>query len=117
MLCYDRIDVNKTSKSKECNICHYWYFLNKGFKFQPSVCNGYHDLLMMSLNLSNIAILNIKGADYRCIISAASKSEAINLMKNNDLTKKAEHHKTQNLLLHIKIGKEILSFGDIKIGK
>ena len=29
-----RIDVNKTSKSKECDICHYWYFLNKGFKFQ-----------------------------------------------------------------------------------
>ena len=28
------IDVNKTSKTKECNICHYWYFLNKGFKFQ-----------------------------------------------------------------------------------
>ena len=30
----ERIDVNKTNKSKECNICHYWYFLNKGFKFQ-----------------------------------------------------------------------------------
>ena len=34
MLYYDRIkvseefDVNKTSKSKECNICHYWYFLD-----------------------------------------------------------------------------------------
>ena len=36
MLFYDRIDVsegidvNKTSKSKEFYICHYWYFLNKG---------------------------------------------------------------------------------------
>ena len=43
MLCYDRIgvsealDVNKTSKSKECDICHYCYFLFKGFKFQPNV--------------------------------------------------------------------------------
>ena len=27
------IDVKKTSESRECNICHYWYFLNKGFKF------------------------------------------------------------------------------------
>ena len=27
-------DVNKTSASKECGICHYWYFLNKGFKLQ-----------------------------------------------------------------------------------
>ena len=40
MLYYDRmddsegIDVNKTSASKECDICHYWHFLNKGFKFQ-----------------------------------------------------------------------------------
>ena len=29
------IDVNKTSASKECDICHYWYFLNYSFKFQP----------------------------------------------------------------------------------
>ena len=40
-LYFDRIDVsegidlNKTSTSKECDICHCWYFLNKGFKFQP----------------------------------------------------------------------------------
>ena len=23
------IDINKTNASKECDICHYWYFLNK----------------------------------------------------------------------------------------
>ena len=39
----ERIDVNKTSKSKECNIYHHWYFLNKEFKFQPNVYNRYHD--------------------------------------------------------------------------
>ena len=61
MLYYDktdvseRIDVNETSKSKECDICHYWYFLNKGFKFQTNICNGCYDLLMMSMNLSDIA--------------------------------------------------------------
>ena len=68
---YDRIDVsekkkndvNKTSESKECDICHYRHFLNKGFKFEPNACNRWHDLLMMSMNLSRI-----------------SKSEAINLM-------------------------------------
>ena len=66
MLYYDRIDVseginvNKTSKSKECNICHFWrHFLNKGFKFQPNVCNRCHDLLIMSMNLSNIAIITV----------------------------------------------------------
>ena len=33
------IDIDKTSKSRECDICYYWHFLNKGFKFQPNVCN------------------------------------------------------------------------------
>ena len=50
------------------------------FKFQPNVCNRCHDLLMMSMKLNNIAILNIKGSDYFCIIGLISISEAINLM-------------------------------------
>ena len=44
---------------------------------------------MMSMNLSNIAILNIKGSDYCCIISLISKSEAIKLLQNTDLTEKS----------------------------
>ena len=59
---------NKTSELKECDICHYWYLLDKGFKFQSNVCNRCHDVLRISMNLSDIAILNINGADYRCII-------------------------------------------------
>ena len=53
MLYYDRldvyegIDINKTTASKECDICHYLYFLHKTFKFQPYKCNRCHDLLMM----------------------------------------------------------------------
>ena len=48
---YEGIDVvNKTGESKEYDVCHYWYFLNKNFKFQPYVCNRWHDLLMMSKN-------------------------------------------------------------------
>ena len=41
MLHYDRIDVsgridiNKASTSKDCDICQYCYFLDKGFKFEP----------------------------------------------------------------------------------
>ena len=99
MLYYDRIDVskgidvNKTSASKECDVCHYWYFLNYSFKFQPNVCNRCHDLLMMSMNLSDIAILNIKGSDYRCIISLISKNEAITLLQNAGLIEKKEHYK------------------------
>ena len=50
MLCYDRIDVsegidiNKTSASKECHICYYWYFIDKVFKFQQYIHNGCHDV-------------------------------------------------------------------------
>ena len=93
MLYYDRIDVseridvNKTSASKECDICHYWYFLNYSFKFQANVYKC-HDLLMMSINLSDIAILKIKGSNYCCIISLISKNEDINIMQNADLTEK-----------------------------
>ena len=44
---------------------------------------------MMSMNLSNIAILNIKGSDYCCIISFIRKNDAINLMQNADLTEES----------------------------
>ena len=69
MLYFHRIDVsggiyvNKKSSSKECDICHYWYFLVYSFKFQPNVCNRCHDLLMMSMNRSDIDVISIKGSD------------------------------------------------------
>ena len=47
------------------------------------------DLLMMSMNLSDVAVLNIKDSDDCCIISLISKNEAIKF----DL-KKAEHYQT-----------------------
>ena len=87
MLYYDRIDVsqgidaNKTSVSKECIICHYWYLLDEEFKFQPSVFKGCHYILMMSMNLQEIGVLNIFSVDYLCIVNEISKSEAINLFK------------------------------------
>ena len=48
--------------------------------FQPNVCNRCHDLLMMSVNLGEIAVLNIKGSDYCCIISLISKNDDLNLL-------------------------------------
>ena len=95
MVDYDRndvpewIDVNKTNASKACDICHCWYVLNYSFRFQPNVCDRCHDLLILSLNLSDIAILNIKGFDYCCIFSLISKNETINLMQNAGLTQKS----------------------------
>ena len=42
-----RIDINKTSASKECGSFDCWYFLDKGVNFQPDVCNRGHDVLMI----------------------------------------------------------------------
>ena len=81
-------DVDKTSESKDCDIYQFWYFLNNSFKFQPNVLNRCHNLLMISMNLSDIAILNIKGSDYRCIISLISKYKVTNPMQNAKWTEK-----------------------------
>ena len=45
---------------------------------------------MMSMNLSNIAILNIKGSVYCSIFSLISKNGAMKLMQNADFTIKSE---------------------------
>ena len=62
---------------KNVIIYRYTYFLDKGFKFQSPVCNNCHDVLTMSIDNNSIAILNIHGADYCCIIFGISKTEAI----------------------------------------
>ena len=41
------------------------------------------------MNLSDIAILNIKGSNYDCVFSLSSKNKAIHLLKNIDLTEKS----------------------------
>ena len=41
---------------------------------------------MMSIDLSSIFILNIHGADSHCIITGMTKFEAINVLRNTDLS-------------------------------
>ena len=66
MLEYDRIDisegtdVNKTNLSKECDICHYWYFKDIGFKYEKHLCNGCHVLIQKAMNFNNVAIVYLK---------------------------------------------------------
>ena len=90
MLYYDRIDISKgidptkNNKNRDCMICHYFFF-NHGFKFQDYACNGCHNLTMLSVNISDIAIITDKNVDYHCIIYNISKSEVINLLKNSVL--------------------------------
>ena len=86
---FEVIDINKTNKSKECYIFHYWYFLDKGFRFQSYVYNDGHDLLRLSINLNDIAILNINGINYCFNINGMCKSEAVNLFQNDDFIEKS----------------------------
>ena len=82
------IDVNKTSLSKECELCHYCFFKDVGFKFEEHVCNKCHDLLTMAYGLENIAILNAKGATFRCILWGISRKEGLRRLNNSVLEDK-----------------------------
>ena len=53
-----------------------------GYKYEPYVCNGCHDLSMVVYNLKDFMILNIKGVDYRCYVFNMSKNDAIKLLNN-----------------------------------
>ena len=71
------IDINKTNASKECELCHYWFFKDIGFKFEEHVCNRCHDWLIMDYFLKYIAILSAKGTAFRCLLMGISKNEAL----------------------------------------
>ena len=83
------IDLDKTSTSKECILCPYWYFKDIGYEYEQYVCNVCHDLSMMVYDLDDFIILNIKGVDYRCFVFNMSKNTAIKLLNNSQLDDKS----------------------------
>ena len=86
MLEYDRIDIsegidiNKTNASKECNI-----FKN----FNYDLCNGCHDSMGKATKFNDVAIVSIKGNDYRIHFWYMSKDDAVSIMNNSSLNEKA----------------------------
>ena len=127
MLYYDTIDISegidvgKASASEKYNISHYWFLLDKAFKFQANVCYGCHGVLIMPINPSNIAILILRTVFYRWIANGISKSEVLNLLQNVDFSKKVEHYKIKkkNIYIYIyaKMDAKIIAFGDTEIEK
>ena len=91
MLEHDRIDisegidVNQTSFSKECDICHYWYFKDIGFKYDKYLCDGCHDLMQKAMSFNNIAIVYVKENAYRIHFWYMSKDDAMNMMNGSIL--------------------------------
>ena len=95
MLEYDRIDisegidVNKTNASKEY-ICNYWYFKDIGFKYEPYLCNGCHDLMQKAMSFNDVAIAYVKGNACRIHFWYMRKDDAISIMKNSNLVDKKD---------------------------
>ena len=94
MLEYERIDiwkgidVNKTNLSKEYDICHYWYFKEIGFKYEPYLCNGCQDLMQKVVSFNNIAFVYVGGSAYRINFWYMRKDDAINIMNGYNLADK-----------------------------
>ena len=77
---YEGIDVNKTSLMKECDICHFWYFKDIGFKHEPYLCNGCHDLMQKAIGFNNVAIVYVKRNASRINFWYMSKDDTIKIM-------------------------------------
>ena len=94
MLEYDRINIseginiNKTSASKEYDICDYWHFKDIGFKYEPYLCNGCHDLMRKAINFNYVAIVAVKRSDYRIYYWYMSKNDAISIKNNSNVNEK-----------------------------
>ena len=84
------IDVNKTNLSRECDICHYLYFKDVGFKYEPYLCNGCHDLMQNAMSFNNIAIVYIKEKAYRFHFWYMSKDDSNNIMTGSNLVDKRD---------------------------
>ena len=82
------IDINKTGKSKECMLCHYWYFLDKSFTYEPYLCDGCYDIMQKANNFKNIAVVHIKQSAYRIYFLGMTNNEVKKLMKNSNLIDK-----------------------------
>ena len=73
--------------SKRCDICHYWYFKDIGFKHEPYLCNVCHDLMQKAISF-NVAIVYVKISVYRIHFWYMSKDDAINIINNSNLVDK-----------------------------
>ena len=82
------VDVDKTNLSKECDICHYWYFKDIGFKYENYLCSGCHDLMQKTMSFNNVAIVYVKGNAYRINFWCMSKDDVISIMNGSTLVDK-----------------------------
>ena len=93
MLEYERIYVleginadKSPDESKECNLSHYWYFVDKNFNYRPYLCNGCHDMMMKAVSFNDV--VSVKENAYRIRFCFMRRNDAINLLNNSVLSNK-----------------------------
>ena len=89
MLIYDRIDISEgidikkcKETSRECNLCKFYYFLDKNFKYGPYLCDSCYDMSLKVVSIKNLAIINHNRNHYCVNFTSMSKKDAYNLIKN-----------------------------------
>ena len=60
MLKYDRIDIDEgidikkcKETSRDCNLCKFYYFLDKNFNYEQYLCNGCYDMSLKAISMQN----------------------------------------------------------------
>ena len=98
MLYYDKIlksegiDEQRTGldTSTECDICHFYFFKNRNFLYQPygsALCNGCHDISLRAISLTDIKIMLVTGVHYR-VVSDKTYDECYRLLESSILRDK-----------------------------
>ena len=82
----DGIDVDMSDKSKECMLCHYWYFLDKSFSYGPYLCGGCCNMMQKCNKGKNIATVHVQ--ENVNFFLYMSKRESKKLMTNSNLINK-----------------------------
>ena len=65
-----------------------WYFKDIGFKHEPYLCNGCHDLMQKVVSFNNVAIVYVKGSAYRINFWYMSKDDATDIINGSNLVDK-----------------------------
>ena len=68
-------------RTEKDDLCHYWYFEHV-LKFQKSVFHGFHDMLILSLDINDVSTITVESIDDLFNISDISKSNAVHLLEN-----------------------------------
>ena len=95
MIEYDRIDISEGNdvnklgvNSRECSLCHYYYFLDKNFNYQKYLCDGCHDISIKANSMQNLTIAYNKGNAYRINFTFMTKNDVYNAIKNANIVDK-----------------------------